>query len=385
MNWSRKYRNYETVPRRWWWMPVLDGYVFREFMTYFSILLFVFAILFFLGDVFNDLSSFLDEEVPWRHILHYFLLKLPGNIRFVLPLSVLLGCMWTMAMFGKHVEVTAMRASGISLFRCGRSIFVVGLLVTMVNFYFNEQLVPYTDRKAALMYEIWTKTGGVMPEDTMLTFRSPDQNHPRSWFFRSFDSNGVCEMVMVKNFRQDGTLEWDMLAESVAYDPAKGWAFFNVQLTRYSMDGLMARETESLAEFHLPLAEATETPDDMLNSTKDENELPSWVIYDLLRKTPNMAEERRVIYETVFFYRMAFPWSCFLAVFLGIPLATRNERSGIMLSVVTAIGLIVAYICVSNVFLVLGQSGVIPPVVAGLAPVAAFILFGWFRVLKDRN
>ena len=125
----------ESVPRRKGFLPILDLYVFSEFMIYLCILLLVFTILFIIGDVFNDLSDFLDENASIKEIISFLLLKLPGNIRFILPITVLLACMWTMAMFGKHMEVTAMRSSGLSLFRCGGSIFAVGLIITGVNIY----------------------------------------------------------------------------------------------------------------------------------------------------------------------------------------------------------------------------------------------------------
>lgn len=108
----------DNVPRKWGLLPTLDYYILREFMMYFFLLIFVFIILFILGDVFNDLSDLLEKKAPFGSMLTYFMLKLPGNIRFILPISILLACMWTMANFGKHMEVTAMRASGVSLFRC---------------------------------------------------------------------------------------------------------------------------------------------------------------------------------------------------------------------------------------------------------------------------
>ena len=91
------------------------------------------------------------------------------------------------------------------------------------------------------------------------------------------------------------------------------------------------------------------------------------------------------IYMTVFYYRLAFPWACFLAVFLGIPLATKNERTGSLMAIITAVGIIVIYIVVAQVFLVLGKGGILNPVFAGLAPTAGFILAGAARIFFDRN
>jgi lipopolysaccharide export LptBFGC system permease protein LptF len=98
-----------------------------------------------------------------------------------------------------------------------------------------------------------------------------------------------------------------------------------------------------------------------------------------------MPERAKCIYQTVFFYRIAFPWSCFLAVFLGIPLATKNERTGSMLAIISAIALIVVYIVVAEIFLMLGKSGTLNPVLCGLAPTIAFIAAGAWKLLNDRN
>ena len=150
------YKAFVTVPRRWFPLWRLDGYILREFMIKYSILMLVFIILFILGDVFDDIQDFLDARADWRQIVLYLLCKLPGNIRFILPITMLLGCMWTMAEFGKNLEVTAMRASGVSLLRCGGSIFAVGLIVTGIYIYFNETLIPKTQNLAE---KIWRETG----------------------------------------------------------------------------------------------------------------------------------------------------------------------------------------------------------------------------------
>ena len=97
-----------------------------------------------------------------------------------------------------------------------------------------------------------------------------------------------------------------------------------------------------------------------------------------------MPQKVRCIYETVLYYRLAFPWSCFLAVFLGIPLATRNERTGSMLAIIFAIALIVVYILVAQLFLMIGKSGALDPMICGLAPTIAFIIAGAIKIAHDK-
>ena len=76
--------------RTFFWLPILDFYILREFLIPFSVLCFTFTLLFLIGDVFNDLSDFLEYKASPLLAAKYFILKMPGNIRFVLPISVLL-------------------------------------------------------------------------------------------------------------------------------------------------------------------------------------------------------------------------------------------------------------------------------------------------------
>jgi lipopolysaccharide export system permease protein len=376
--------NYDAMKRRWLFLPTLDYYVLREFLIHLSVLLLVCIILFIVGDVFSDLSDFLDAKATVSQMLSFFLLKLPGNIRFIMPISVLLACMWTMAMFGKHMEVTAMRASGISLFRCGGSILVVGFIVTCLNFWFNEALVPYTEKEAEIVKIAATRSQQQSVQfQNMLTYRSLDKQ--RTWLFKTFSSDGVHKAVTLKSFRLDGTLEWDISAQTAKFEPRTGWTFEKVSVTPYSFDGLVPKNSQRIAMLKKSTSEIPETPDDILNAIKDEDELPIWAIIEILHKTKNMASRCESIFLTVLYHRLAFPWSCFLAVFLGIPLATKNERSGIMLAVISATVIIVIYQITSQIFLVLGKQGLMNPMIAGLSPTVAFIMFGWYNVFNNKN
>ncbi len=376
---EKKYRELIIIPRRWGFLPRLDMYVFKEFGIKLSVLLLVFVILFVLGDVFNELGDFLEADSPMSMFINFLILKLPGNIRFVLPISILLGCMWTMATFGKNLEVTAMRASGVSLFRCGGAIIFVGFCFSLLNVYFNEALVPYTEREAQIV-----RSSALNKTDTrrLLTYVSPDND--RNWFFRSFISGDENSGILLKRFRSDNTLEWDISAQKATFDEEKGWTFERVIRTPYSRDGLMPKKAEHIPVLNFPRSVIPETPEDIVNGIKDEEELPTWTIWSIVQRNPGMPERLKDIYMTVFYYRLAFPWACFLACFLGIPLATKNERSGSLLAIITAVVVIVVYIVMAQIFLVLGKRGIMPSMIAGLAPTLFFLAYGYSKVFFNR-
>ena len=115
------------------WMPTLDGYILRAFLIPFFILLFAFTLLFIIMDMYNEIGEFLENEASVSESVRFFVLKIPGNIRFILPITVLLSNMYALANLGRNRELTAIRASGISLMRTGVPIFAVGFAVMIVN------------------------------------------------------------------------------------------------------------------------------------------------------------------------------------------------------------------------------------------------------------
>ena len=373
-----------TCKRTFFLLPTLDQYVLREFMIPFSILLFAFTFLFLIGDIFNDLSDFLEYHARFPVMARYFTMKMPGNIRFVLPISVLLACMYTLANFGRNKEITAMRSSGLSLIRCGTAIFGVGFMVMLVNFWFNEQLVPYTEQEATLIRE---KLRNPKYEETMykmLQYRSADKL--RDWLFQNFDQNGIQHQVILKKYvyseKNEKILEWDIRADEAKFDEKTGWHFYRVIRTPYHRQLKLPGNPEKIDELVISSKDIPEHPEDIVNAVKPPDDLPSWVIYSMLRDNSSMVPTLRGMYKTILYYRLAFPTVCFLCVFLGLPLAAKNERAGIFLSIITAVGVIVVYQLLTEIFLVLGKQGFVPPIVGGLTPTLAFLFYGWFFVVR---
>ena len=242
--------------RKFSWMPTLDGYIMRAFLVPFFILLFAFTLLFIIMDMYNDVSDFLDNEASVRVSIEYFVLKIPGNIRFILPITVLLACMYALANLGRTRELTAIRASGVSLGRCGLPIFIVGFCVMLVNFYFNEELVPETTRKAEIVRKTVNNKNYVEETNARLQFHSGDRL--RSWYFGQFDDDDFQENVKLKffgkseheeknlagrmldaalsifgfnpsnqNWENDNNLEYIITAERAHYDEdIQAWVFF---------------------------------------------------------------------------------------------------------------------------------------------------------------
>ncbi|MCI5800367.1 MAG: LptF/LptG family permease [Victivallales bacterium] len=380
---ERKYLKTVSKGRTFLWLPILDCYVLREFLIPFSVLAFTFTLLFLIGDVFNDLSDFLEHKTSFFLAAKYFILKMPGNIRFVLPISVLLSCMYCIANLGRTREITAMRASGLSMVRCGGAIYIAALCVTFVNFWFNEQLVPDCDMSAKVLIK---SLGDRKYEErmySMLQFRSSDKT--RDWLFTNFDKGGTQKRVILKQYKTDENghryIAWDLQADEAEYTPS-GWIFRGVKRTPYSEILHVPGAEERLGELRFTPDQIPETVENIGNAIRPPDELSSAAIWRILKDNPTMVDSLRNVYQTILYYRLAFPWVCFLCVFLGLPLAAKNERAGVFLSIVTAVGAIVVFQMMTEIFLVLGKQGYIPPFIGGVGPTLAFLFYSYFFVIR---
>ncbi|WP_431213640.1 LptF/LptG family permease [Puia sp. P3] len=79
-------------------------------------------------------------------------------VPLAMPLAVLLSSIMTMGNLGETFELVAIKSAGISLLRFLRPLFVVSLGLTLVAFYFNNNILPLANLKMnTLKYDIIMK------------------------------------------------------------------------------------------------------------------------------------------------------------------------------------------------------------------------------------
>jgi lipopolysaccharide export system permease protein len=82
------------------------------------------------------------KGLPWSVIGEVFLLCLPFIIAMTLPMAVLVAMLYTFSHLAADSEITAMRASGLSVFQLLRPMFFAGIVLTAINFWFTDQILP---------------------------------------------------------------------------------------------------------------------------------------------------------------------------------------------------------------------------------------------------
>jgi lipopolysaccharide export system permease protein len=97
-----------------------------------------------LAKKFGDLVG---KDLPPRVIAEVLVLSLPFIIALTLPMAVLVAILYGYSQLGNDNEITAMRASGVSVVQMLRPALVAGVVLAVLNFLFVDQVLPRTNAR----------------------------------------------------------------------------------------------------------------------------------------------------------------------------------------------------------------------------------------------
>ena len=362
--------------------PTLFRYLAGEFLLPLACCLAAFTSLFLVVDVLDVLQDLLEHDAPARQVLLYFALRQPVNFAQELPMSVLLAASYVTTRLSRHREVTAVRAAGISLTQVFAPLWLASLLLSIASFCLTERVVPVCSARAeVLLDQLTSKRSSRASARSTLAFRNAAGD--RDWFFESFSVHGPQEGVLIKQFSAgERVLVWELRARRASFGDGQ-WVFTDGIVIRYDEEG---RLPTGPGEPFTSRVEPTlaETPDEILNSLRPPEELSTAQIRRLLAYHRSLAKSSRDVLRTTLWFRLAFPFSCVIAALLGVSLCVTRERGSSLLGFATAIGLMVLYHVVCQLFVLLGKTGVVPPMLAGVLPTAAFAGWGCWTMHRRR-
>ncbi len=128
-------------------MKILDRYLLKSFLITFTTVFVILFFIFVLQVVWLFISELAGKDLDIFMIIKFLLFKMPSIIPLVLPLSVLLASIMTFGSLAENYEFAAMKSSGISLQRAMRSLTVFILLLSIVAFFFANNVIPFAEYK----------------------------------------------------------------------------------------------------------------------------------------------------------------------------------------------------------------------------------------------
>ena len=126
----------------------LDRYVFGSWFRIFVLTALGFPLVSILINLTDTLNKLLDRGLSTREIVVSYIYSIPENVFIVMPAAVLFATVFTVGAMGRHSELTAAKAGGLSFHRLMLPIFVARSLATVLAFVVGE-LAPGATAHAA--------------------------------------------------------------------------------------------------------------------------------------------------------------------------------------------------------------------------------------------
>ena len=357
---------------------ILDDYVLRDFFLYLGMILATFLMLLLVFTLFELLGDILRNHISPLVVGAYLLEVSPFFLYNIAPLSILLAVLVTFGLMERSNEVTAVKATGISIYRIITPVVVAAALIGASLFFFDQFYLPHANkRQDALRNQI----KGRPPQ----TYLRPDRKwifgeHSDIYYYQFFDADRD-QFANISVFQfEPRTLEIDrrIYAERAHWSDAtqrwifeQGWerAFRGSAIANYT-----PFEVSTFPQFSEPPAYFKK---EVKQSSEMNYEELRHYIHDLEQSGFDVVRLRVQLQK-----KFAFPAIALVMAVLAIPFALSAGKRGAIQGVATAVGIGLVYWTVSGLFEAMGNLSQLPPTLAAWSPDLIFGLVGGYMILK---
>ena len=357
---------------------ILDDYVLREFVVNLGLVLATFLLLLLVFTVFELLGDILRNQIAPLIVAEYLLDVSPYFLYNISPLGILLAVLVTLGLMQRSNEITAIKATGISIYRIVTPL-LVGCAVLATGLFFSDQLyLPYANkRQDALRNMIKGK-----PAQTYL---NPDRKwifgeHSNIYYYELFDSER-------NEFGRLSVFQFDPLSFQLTHRIYAARARWQEDLRQWVCTQGWERELRgpAIADYRrfqvatFPFVD--EPPTYFKKEVKQSSEMNAQelrrYIHDLEQSGFDVVRLRVQLEK-----KFAFPVIALVMAVLAVPFSLSASRRGAITGVATAVAIAVVYWTVSGLFEALGNISELPPFLAAWSPDLIFALLGGYMILK---
>ncbi len=130
---------------------ILPRYFIKEHIGPFFWALITINLVFILNILYRDLGKFLSKGLDFTVILEFLFLNLAWMVALAVPMAVLIATIMAFGRLSADNEITAVRASGVSLYQILVPLLMVGGLITIGLIIFNNHVLPDFNHRARLL------------------------------------------------------------------------------------------------------------------------------------------------------------------------------------------------------------------------------------------
>jgi lipopolysaccharide export system permease protein len=370
-------------------ISLFDRYLFREWLKAMLVFLWLTLGILFLEDMYKNSKMFIDREVPLVTVGGYYGALLPHFLCTAVPLSFFLSLLFVLNALHGHNEIVAMRASGWTVFRITRILWVTAGVLVGAMVFFNARILPWASEKVQTILEIIEfnhqkkegRSDGEVGKISHINFYHWEKN--RLWFISDFSLySHRGKQAMVSQLNDRGQECGRIQAREVCFDEVRReWIFRRGVEWKFDADepiGYQYFDEKQMTDF-------TETPGLMDGVAKPVKYLTFKELKAIRQEFPK-SHKSLAGYHVRYYSILSTPFVCLVGVLLAVPFSLSGVRSNPIVGVSEAVGLFFLYYLFSHLGDLFGTQGFLSPFVAAWIPNFFMLLLGgeFYRRLAPR-
>ncbi len=357
---------------------ILDDYVLRDFFLYLTMIVASFLMLLQVFTLFELLGDILRNRISPLVVGEYLVNVAPFFLYNILHLSVLLAVLVTLGLMQRSNEITAIKATGISIYRVIVPILVVSTLLACGLFFFDQFYLPHANKRQDALRNL-------IKGKPAQTYLNPDRKwifgqHNTIYYYQFFDPDR-------NQFGNLSVFQFDPATFQLTNRIYADQAHWEERLLRWVCTQGWERSVHgsAIADYRTfdvaTFAAVSEPPSYFKKEVRQSSEMNyeelRRYIRDLQQSGFDVVRLRVQLQE-----KFAFPLNSLIMAVLAIPFALAAGKRGAVAGVATAVGIGLLYIMISRLSESMGNVSQLPPVMAAWAPDVIFGLAGGYLILK---
>jgi len=360
-------------------MRIIDKYLVKQFLQTIFFGLLAFTLIFIVIDLVENIDDFVDQNVSSDIILHYYMVFSPEIIKLMTPVAVLFAALFTAGKLSNLSELTAIKASGVSLYRFMAPFLITTIIISLFSIYFAGYVVPDANETKINIERKYLNKGYTFAGSNIF-FQDSKTRIVNISFFDIYANQA--NQVSLQEFNPQNLTQMISRIDAVRmiYDSSSGnWIAKNGVKRTFLNDNQKAEYFESITIDYLNFK-----PADLLSKQQKPEEMN---LDDLKAFIKNLERAGNDPTSTLIEYysRFSFPMASIVCVIFGLPLSANRRKGGVAVQVGISILVTFIYLVFMKISQAFGKNGALDPLLTAWFANLVFLILGLINLPRVRQ
>ncbi len=351
-------------------MRKLDRYIFFRLLTITLFVLIVLVCIFILIDFSENSDEFADKGASLEQIWkNYYLNYIPEMTRLVVPVAFFVACLFLTGQMSERLEITAIKAAGISLYRLALPYLLVGALLAGTISYLDANIIPKSNAdRIAFEQEYLSSRADRIDRGGLYRQESPNTIfHVNHYDHRSYTGYNL----RIVEFGENNDISKVTTAHRIVWiDSLEAWEARSFRERKFQ-EGAFTDSTNNEIILELNIL-----PRDLARRTSDIYQLTYREARQYIESIRRIGAGEVNLPLVQFYGRVFYPVSILVVCLIGFALAAERRKGGKGFYIAAGIAISFIYLVLKEIFEPFGATGALDPLHAAILPHLFFLLIG---------